>query len=861
MFYNEEDEENQYAGLVARGRSSYTPQRSINPTPASPPAAAARTSGAFNEPASTPALEERTSSTASFPPRASASASVLSHDPLTDEQRVNTTLTLLKKMQQIVVATSDASDASRINRYQAALASRRMKLISTTLRQLPHPAPSPRLLTALQSLCLLVRQCAYDPADDDEAVRRLLYGPDEDPLGLAQCWPVLLRQHFTCRLLFRSAYRRLWMAWRMYSPMLLEHEDTVAEAKDRNVDADTMLRRLFAVQDSRELEAKLPAVQAEQHKRDMLAYYQRREMSPWRVFHHELKLTGQTLTPVHQPPFSSSATQRSTSSSPPEAEESDYRFRVLPNVYKYNGVPVVVKAFCASASAASSSSAAGLFYNDCDAETEAAAMTCAADFLQDVACRCTWCHPHVVGCLGAYTEKFTPAAAPTTDGRAKEHGEQPSTSSLAPASPSSTPAVSAQTSTPAVDLPWSRSVDTASGAPVMALGYINELQTSTEDPSTPCLTLGDMLFPSSTAVTADAASTSMRHYFTVAEALDICAQMADALQYLQEDCGDVPAAVQTSWLTLDPFNVYVVRTVSKEGPTTDMTSGGVGLARATKKWSAAFTGSLSFTGGGGSAIYTAVGSGNNSLGNSHDAYEDVVVTVPETGLAEREQTPLLHPALQIPVHVDPVPGGDGSSPPQVDGSVFVATAHSRSSSSSNNNSSVGDVSPVSPQRGSLRFVVRFCPPSDWTNKAVGSRWRPHPRATAPASYAVAQLFLALLTRQVPYAAYTSDAEVQRRVFDISASPITTADVQVKLSSSGQGCSIPSSLSPTLAQWCRSALSLDKSQPSMDLESLRRALTVMIQASLSQETAGSSPAIQNASYATSPSAVSQEMHTR
>jgi hypothetical protein len=899
MLSNEEDDENQYMGLVARSRSSYAPPREANSSaPPVPPAPAASSSSFAN--AVVPALERRTSSTISFPPRTSSATFAESREPYADSQQVNITPLLLRKMQSIILITSDASCANRVNRHQAALASRRMKLISTTLRQIPHPAPSPRLLTALQSLCLLVRQCAFDAAEDDEAMLRIRYGPEQDPLGPAQCWPALLCQHFTCRLLFRNAYRRLWSAWRLYSPMELEREDEVAESKDRNVNVDAMLRLLFAAQDGCALEKVLSAAQLDQYKRDMLAYYQRRQMSPWRILYRQLKPTkrrlddGQVLTansPDGSPPASSSSSS--------DAASRDFRFRVLPTIYSYNGVPVVVKAFSGAVKSAATAVSVACSDDD-DAETEAAAMAHAAEFLQDVACRCVWCHPHVVGCLGAYTEKFVSAATTTTmtmtatDTATTEEcstfslsvdpkllaGESVQATGSGPRNPAASPLPPAHHT----DLPWVSSVDTLSGKPVMALGYVTELQAST-DGSTLCATLGDMLFPSASPRVAPAA---VRHYFTLNEALDICAQMADALQYILEDGSDVPAAVRTAWLTLDPANVYVVRTIpaaaASANPleprqpslggreTTAATAAcvvrGDGTRTAGQASRSASNGDIfSVTPsvvGKGSARVAGTDSGAHTNSQSYNGVDGVAVPT----LMSQEHTSLLQPSSRRTAHVDPVSnfaaaaGEKGDLLLTAEASTFVDGSAAAASSSP-------------PQCRSQRFVVRFCPPTDWTRSAEvgGSRWRPHPRATAPASYAVVQLFLALITRQVPYAGCALDSEVQRRVFDIAApassgnvssanaaTAAAAAGVQVKLSSSGQGYSIPSSLPPDIAQWCRRALSLDRSQPPMELETLRDALTA-IQASLSDEVENPAPSTHSVPRSSKQSVSSREMSLR
>lgn len=799
-----------------------------------------------------------------FPLRTSSSALTESHEPYSAAPSVNITPLLLRKMEKILLATSDASLVSHINRYQAALASRRLKLIASTLRQMPHPAPSPRLLTAMQSLCLLVRQCAFDTAEEDpEVLRKVGYGPDDDPLGLAQCWPVLLCQHFTSRLLFRAAYRRLWTAWRMYSPMELEHEDAVAEAKDRAVDADAMLRLLFAAQDIQEVEAQLSSSTVEQHRHDMLAYYQRREMSSWRIFYQLLEplpdtARGRKLSSFFSASVASAPGNRSHT--PPEAgygeEEGEeaYRFRVLPNVYVYHSVPVVVKALCAAPEPAT-----GCTRDDCDAETEAAAMAYAADFLQDVACRCMWCHPHVVHCLGGYTEKFVPSATEETQGNTPSQAPAVSTSPVDDHHTATAAAAAAHPPAHETGLPWLQHAAALSGTPVMALGYITEVQTSAELDA-PSLTLGDMLFPSPANAQTAAAT---RHYFTLSDALDICAQLADALQYILEDSGDVPPAVRTSWLTLDPSNVFVVRSVGpadgaptaepqhlpprgRDGSRVDGRAS-VLARHARSSSSAAFSDSFSSPETSNNTSTPAAvpgGSGSISQREQHAALD----------LAGHERAPLLHPTSLLTVHVDPAPGSFSAAAPF--GGRSPLMVHHASAAPLPSPSP-----PPPPLRGEQRFVVRYAPPTDWTTRKVGSRWRPHPRATAPASYVIAQMFLALTTRQVPYAAYKSDSDVQRRVFGQAAtSADTRSGVQVKLGSGGQGYRLPSSLPPSIAQWCRQALSLDRSQPPMELESLRDALTT-IQASLTAVTTPSAVRADVANAAPSRSISSREMSSR
>lgn len=438
-------------------------------------------------------------------------------------------------------------------------------------------------------------------------------------------------------------------------------------------------------------------------------------------------------------------------------------------------------------------------------------MQHATEFLLDAGCRSTWCHPHIVTCLGGYTERFVDDAESS-----KASEERLASAAMA-------------------NFPWQRPVSTVTGKPIMALGYVLELQsarllsTTADSAQASYVTLHDLLFtPSSSAASSSASLPVLgRHHFTLHEALDICAQIADALQYIMSDSHEVSEAVQTAWLTVDPANVFVVRVVGLNGKEEPV--------RQQKRQQ------QSVVSGDQHARDTSLPLSVNS--------ESAVWAASVTPFAEggsREEPPVVGGAdLQSgPVKASEDGGGrvDWSLPNKADTvqarSEWETEVYVCRGSKEDHGSAEDTLRPRS-----KHFVVRYSPPCRWMpHQVAGSRWRPHARATAPASYAVVQLLLALLTGQVPYAYIKTDREVEKRVFAGStdqlgntsgaASCLSGAEslAPVRLSSSSQGYRIPPSLPPMVANWCRRALSLDHSQPPMELEALRNTLAT-IQASL------------------------------
>ncbi|CBZ34737.1 hypothetical protein, conserved [Leishmania donovani] len=785
-------EENQFTGLVARSKSSL--QR-------------AEDSAAATSVAPPP------SNTGDRCPASHA------HEPTVADETVDTTSILLMHLDQVLAAATAAKAHARINKHQCALAVRRLRLIAVTLRKMPRPAPSQPLLTAMQSLCLLLRQCAHDggvvaSTAESATALQILYGPDGDPLGPAQCWPVLLYHHFTSQLFFQGAYRRLWAAWSMYSHVDLEREDGVAESLDCAEDGQVMMELLLPMSVSGR-EADQSAFEevgsVSHHLRDLQAYHQRRKMSPWRILYQDLKPTDQLVLGASRP-------RSASASAPPAATvavkhhadgEKDVRFRVLPHVYRYSGVPVVVKALCGAAGTS-------------DAETQEVAMQHATEFVLDVGCRSTWCHPHIVTCLGGYTERFVDdaessnASAVRVEVDEKAGEERPASAAMA-------------------SFPWQCPVSAVTGKPIMALGYVLELQsarllsTAADSAQASYVTLHDLLFapPSSAAFSSASLPVLGRHHFTLHEALDICSQIADALQYIMSDSHEVSEAVQTAWLTVDPANVFVVRMVGLNGDEEPVhqqerqQKGGVSGDQHARDTSSPL-----------------------SVNSESAAWAASVTPFAEGG--SREEAPVAsQPDLQIgSVKASEDGGGrvDRSLPYKAD---TVQTRSERETEVYVCGGRKGDRGGAEDalRLRSKHFVVRYSPPCRWTpHQVAGSRWRPHARATAPASYVVVQLFLALLTGQVPYAYIKTDREVEERVFagathqlgntSGTASCLSGAEplAPVKPSSSSQGYRIPPSLPPMVANWCRRALSLDHSQPPMELEALRNTLTT-IQASL------------------------------
>ncbi|KAK7200347.1 hypothetical protein NESM_000088500 [Novymonas esmeraldas] len=723
-----------------------------------------------------------------------AAASREAHEPFATEPPADTTPMLLQRLDLLLASSAAAKRLGHINQHQCALALRRLRLIATTLRKMPSPAPSQRLLSAMQSICLLLRQCASDgaaaadtPADLAVDARCVLYGPDGGALGPSQCWPILLCQHFSCRSFFRAAYRRLWASWSMYSRAELEREDSVAESLDRAADVLAMRELLFPIEPAGAGTDEADADGAGQHQRDMLAYYQRRDMSSWRILFHELTPTDQRV-PVAAAPRVAGELPPATPGSDDDGDD-DIRFRVQPRVHRLSGVAVVLKTLdCAPAVRATGEAAAAL---------EAAAMEHAAEFLLDVGCRATWCHPHLVPCLGGYTERF---AADSEDTAAVAAAE--------------------------LLLPWQRAGPTNTGTPVMTLGYVMELQTvlpaasnaSSATGPPPCITVHDLLYRTAAAPPRSPA-VQRRHRFTLHEALTICDQVADALQYVMDDSHDVSAAVQTAWFTVDPANIFIVRVVGPNGEEEDMHHHHHPPPPSAPPHEQQQQ----------QQQQSPRASADGSHGARHAAASPSVSTAGSEGPSVFTDTADPSPPLPHQLH----PGDDHTA---------LFSARVPSSTAATPHTPVAVVN-TAPRRGSIdggdgdgdsdsgggggsrRFVVRYSPPCRWTPHTVaGSRWRPHPRATAPASYAAAQLFLALVTGHVPYAHLLTDAEVEERVFAVSrrssASP-------VKLSGSGQGLRIPPSLPPTVVDWCRRALSLDRGQPPFDLEALRGAIATSL----------------------------------
>ncbi|KAG5502835.1 hypothetical protein JKF63_04604 [Porcisia hertigi] len=755
---------------------------------------------------------------------------------------VDTTPVLVQCLQRLLDTATVARDQGHIHKHQCALAVRRLGQIARTLAQMPQPAPSMRLLTAVRSLCLLLRQCAHNGGvmasmAELETAPQILYGPDGDPLGPAQCWQVLLCQHFTGRRLFQAAYGRLWAAWSMYSRAELEREDGIAESHDRAENAQTMMELLFStgVLDKHDDTTTTTdeASSAIQHQRDMLAYYQRREIGPWRILYDDLGPTNQLLPGVSR--LQDTWASASAAMGRRTVEEVNIRFRVVPHVFRYNGVPVVVKVL-----------SGGVDTNE--AETQAVAMQYATEFLLDVACRATWCHPNIVKCLGGFTERFTDNAGNSNESPAhrgalvsdEDHHE--AMTGNGNLNDSGAPQERAARA-PGVSLPWQLADSIRAGEPIIELGYVTELQGALQTTTAPAhlqlsgVTLSDFLFSNPLSAAAPASSSASppavsRHHFTLHEALHVCSQIADALQYIMDDIHEVSEAVQTAWLTVDPANVFVVRVVeldeedeeaAYQEQQTQQQGGGEG--------------------GRGGCQHAKRATSPTLFNTESHVFTDDVVTVGEgVGILETASVES-HCNLQRNHMKDREFGRCHAYPSAhaVDDTVQASRAWETTVHVIQGAKTDAGRAEDLLHRRSKHFVVRYNPPCGWTlGEAVGSRWRPHPRATAPSSYVVVQLFLALLTGQVPYAHMTTDREVEEQVFACTKQPHgnTSSTVDVKPSSSGQAYRIPPFLPPMVADWCRRALSLDHTQPPMELEALRATLAT-IQASLPDDVRHSS----------------------
>ncbi|KAG8344605.1 hypothetical protein TRVL_04565 [Trypanosoma vivax] len=104
------------------------------------------------------------------------------------------------------------------------------------------------------------------------------------------------------------------------------------------------------------------------------------------------------------------------------------------------------------------------------------------------------------------------------------------------------------------------------------------------------------------------------------------------------------------------------------------------------------------------------------------------------------------------------------------------------------------------------YAVMYSPPI-YVEQGPYNRWKPHPQACCPASYAVVQLFLALLTNLPPYRSFTRQEELATRVFanpNVLYDDDPTLKIRVTVPI---GMEIPHGLPPKLQKLCCNALAL------------------------------------------------------
>lgn len=119
-----------------------------------------------------------------------------------------------------------------------------------------------------------------------------------------------------------------------------------------------------------------------------------------------------------------------------------------------------------------------------------------------------------------------------------------------------------------------------------------------------------------------------------------------------------------------------------------------------------------------------------------------------------------------------------------------------------------------PKPSIRRIEVKYAPPVYVPLAAINS-WRPHPRARSVACYALAQLFLSLLTRQKPYKGRWKEGGLPEEEEEIEGCARKEGDVP--------GMSIHPSISPAGKALCERALSLQQSSNLMTLEQFKTGL--------------------------------------
>lgn len=294
--------------------------------------------------------------------------------------------------------------------------------------------------------------------------------------------------------------------------------------------------------------------------------------------------------------------------------------------------------------------------------------------------------------------------------------------------------------------------------------------------------------------------------FTPSEVVDILLQVIEVMQYLKADYSDVPSEVWHSWMTLSPSCLYVQQRDDAFSPRRRIL-----LLECGEK--GFFSSSV--------AIHRFEASrrvSGSPMGRR--GYSDPWALPTSNRAYTSSSTTTLRPFTATP------------SQRKRNEERFMETAEDEDE---DERESIVDAQEkeMLPKKSnhilSTHWYVKYAPPC-YVSNGIPSRWRPHPAAQSPPCYALAQLFLALWTRQEPYNAdwfYRSSHSSPSRVSSLMLGKVDEEDEV--LASCGvkegilPGMVLPSSLSPCGRELCRDALSLDKTVAPMTLETFKEVL--------------------------------------
>lgn len=342
----------------------------------------------------------------------------------------------------------------KINRRQTQLMVKRLLAVAETLRKLPDYRPTPLLLVTFQSADWLFKGMSRSPV-----------------------WEHQLRERFLCQDQFSALRERLRAAWQLHSTVQWEQQDVQAAREDERANAALLLssdtwrrptvgdltgapmdgddgnhtvataaavvephghppRHTHEVEEQGSSpltpsesvypEAALaaesvaggasagvecPIAEVPCHPNavaategDLISFYCRRRLSSWKLRYEDLD----RLTDVAGPTVAFSASR--TPPDPPLEEGAAAggaaaalasRFRVAGG-FLFHGHPVVVKELQSTPSSQ---------------QQRLLTPYTVTSFVQDAVARARWCHPGLVHCYGAYTERFL---TPAEEARARE---------------------------------------------------------------------------------------------------------------------------------------------------------------------------------------------------------------------------------------------------------------------------------------------------------------------------------------------------------------------------------------------------------------------------------------------------------